>query len=560
MAPRLIAFIVKNYRSIEAPVKIRVPQTGPLVLLGENNAGKSNLTRALDILLGERWSGTITLEDHEFYGRDSDGIEVRVRAEVSDLPCTYCGGRVTFLDWTHDPKSDGDPTAYRFNCADCSKTFPNRAIADSLTQIRIDADRRLAYQLSYTTKYTLLSKLMHKFHKALTANQERRETLEEIFDALLYEFGEVAQFRYFRQLLATTAESFGLNLTYRLDIDFSAYDPSNFFRSLRVHPKLDGAVRSFDELGTGQEQILALAFSYAYAKAFAGSEGLVIVIDEPEAHLHPAAQAWLAAQLDRLHSDGLQVILTTHSPHFVNLVQLENIILVTKPDGEATKVRQLSRTDFVTHLIERGADPERVGIENVGDFSASSATTDIKNALFSRACVLVEGQTESFSIPELLRKVGTDVLKLGISVVSVEGLGNIAKWLRFFDAFEIPVYCIFDTDSHLQGKEAMAAELKRLDIFKALRMEAPDPLSFSALSVRPTFTTVDETFEPAMANLLGVRWESLYEEAKVIVGDSKPLRARWAAQRVELTHSAGVELSKLGNAVARLVGGDAPTQ
>ena len=90
---------------------------------------------------------------------------------------------------------------------------------------------------------------------------------------------------------------------------------------------------------------------------------------------------------------------------------------------------QLSRTDFVTHLIERGADPERVSLENVGDFYASSATTDIKNALFSRACVLVEGQTESFSIPELLRKVGTDVLKLGISVVSVEGLGNIAEWL-----------------------------------------------------------------------------------------------------------------------------------
>jgi predicted ATP-dependent endonuclease of OLD family len=82
MAPRLNAFIVKNYRSIEAPVKIRLPQTGPLVLLGENNAGKSNLTRALDILLGERWPGTITLED----GHSSDLL-------VSGL-CGHCVMRV----------------------------------------------------------------------------------------------------------------------------------------------------------------------------------------------------------------------------------------------------------------------------------------------------------------------------------------------------------------------------------------------------------------------------------------------------------------------------------
>ncbi|MBK9344415.1 MAG: hypothetical protein IPN07_15605 [Dehalococcoidia bacterium] len=45
-------------------------------------------------------------------------------------------------------------------------------------------------------------------------------------------------------------------------------------------------MRSLDELGSGQEQLLALAFANAYARSFKDSGGLILLIDEPEAHLH----------------------------------------------------------------------------------------------------------------------------------------------------------------------------------------------------------------------------------------------------------------------------------
>ena len=110
-----------------------------------------------------------------------------------------------------------------------------------------------------------------------------------------------------------------------------------------MHPEEGGVVRTFEELGTGQEQLLALAFAHAYAKAFFG--GIVLIIEEPEAHLHPLAQQWLARRIRQMASDGLQIILTTHSPAFVNIVDLEGLILVSKPD-RATTTKQLTRRNL----------------------------------------------------------------------------------------------------------------------------------------------------------------------------------------------------------------------
>jgi putative ATP-dependent endonuclease of OLD family len=63
MAPRVTSLRIRNLRSIGMePVTVRFPEEGTLVLLGENNAGKSNITKALDILFGEMWPGSRQLE------------------------------------------------------------------------------------------------------------------------------------------------------------------------------------------------------------------------------------------------------------------------------------------------------------------------------------------------------------------------------------------------------------------------------------------------------------------------------------------------------------------
>jgi putative ATP-dependent endonuclease of OLD family len=566
MPPRIEELSVKNLRSIgDESVTIRFPESGALVLLGENNAGKSNVTRALDFLFGEYWPGTRRLEEHDFHGRDSDGIAVEIGAVVSGIPCSYCsGGEVEFFSWTYDTQDtgqDGNPVKYRFTCSNtfCEKSWPNNVMRSALSAAVLDADRRLDYQLSYASKYTMLSKLMHRFHERLLNDPGRKTQLAAIFSGLLKEFAAVPEFAKFKELLADTAEDFGQNLPYRLDVDFSAYDPSNFFRSLRVHPTMEGEVRNFDELGTGQSQVLALAFAYAYAMAYGQSEGTVLVIDEPEANLHPLAQQWLATRLNRLAAPGLQVVVTTHSPHFVDLARPENLMMVTKGEHGATRVVQRSLDDLAVELVERGADPDRTQPETIGPFYAAGATTEIVSGLFARCCVLVEGRTESLALPELLRARGLDVLREGVAVVPVEGVGNIAKWHRLYSALGIECFCMFDTDSD-KGSDAQLVA-KRMDIAAALGREG-DPAETATILGEPLYVgdgyaTLDPNFEGAMKGLFGDEWTRLYDEAVSSVGESKPLRARYAAQRldsVDFVDNAGERL----DALVRAIRGEGP--
>lgn len=111
-------------------------------------------------------------------------------------------------------------------------------------------------------------------------------------------------------------------------------------------------------------------------------------------------------------------------------------------------------------------------MDSVGSSYEASATSELRSALFSRACVLVEGATEALALPALLRKQGFDTLRHGIAFVSAEGIGNIAKWARLFLALGIPAYCIFDTDSNKSGADAQSLLVKRRDLLSAIEVDA----------------------------------------------------------------------------------------
>jgi putative ATP-dependent endonuclease of the OLD family len=348
---RVTKLSVKNFKSIRERVHVTFPDRGPLVIVGPNNVGKSNLVRALEIVLGESWPGSFQPEDHDFFSRDRTNTPLEITVEVEDVVHASKYGNIPIEAFLLR-HSDGEEKPFCMIERNGSvNAFVSNATREQCRAILVTADRRLSYQLGYSSKYTFLSKLMKKFHEALTADPARVGALKDTFEEIRATFEGIEEFSIFAEELQKQTADFSKNWNYRLEVDFSAYDPSNYFRSLRVHPMQDGEVRTFEELGTGQELVLALSFAYAYAKAFHGqAEGLVLIIEEPEAHLHPLAQEWVGRKIQELSGiEGIQVVITTHSPAFLSVMNLEGLVVARK-ENRATRVTQLSRASAVSQI------------------------------------------------------------------------------------------------------------------------------------------------------------------------------------------------------------------
>jgi putative ATP-dependent endonuclease of OLD family len=526
---RLKQIRIENYKSIKEEISVNFPENNPVVLIGENNSGKSNITRAIDLIFGEFHPKFQKLDDHDHNDRNPSN-EINIVAEVGGYEERLGkNGEYTCEGFTFSSK-DGNNEFLATQ--DDGKTNPyiTNPLRSELQSIVVNAERSLSYQLSYSSKFTLLSKVTKRFHSKLSEHQDVVDELKNLFEQITTTFLKVPEFSNFRENMSSMAGHVITNMAYGLELDFTSYDPSNYFRALGVNPTENGETRSFEELGTGQQQILALSFAHAYSKSFL-SENLILIIDEPEAHLHPLAQKWLARTMFDMAGDGLQIVLTSHSPHFINLEFLEGIKLIRK-DEDGTDIISKSRNDLLDYCLRTNSDPQKTTNETIIPFYASHSTPNILNGFFANKIVLVEGPTEELALPVYLKKVGLDVLKEGVEVINVTGKNNLAKWWRLFTLYEIPTFMCFDNDSK-KGRDAL----------KAINLpdeEIEELLTEANWNINEKFCVFGKDFEQNMRSTI-TNYEEVENEVSDYLGDSKHITAREVAERLEVTKDEGWE-------------------
>jgi putative ATP-dependent endonuclease of OLD family len=316
-------------------------------------------------------------------------------------------------------------------------------------------------------------------------------------------------------------------------------------------PMESGDVRTFDELGTGQQQILALAFAYAFALAFRGGDSnLVLVIEEPEAYLHPLAQRWVARSIADVAKQGVQVVLTTHSPAFVDVLNVEGLALIRKREGRTT-ARQLTAASLAKYCQQHGAP--KATTASVLPFYSTAATPELMSGLFAKRVVLVEGPTEALALPVYLDRLGLNVTRDGVAVLAVHGVTNLPKWWRFFTAYEIPTYLIFDND--LGSDRDGRARTEIVETVALNDQQRRQAMSANELIVFDSVAVFGGNFESALRELFGDSYAQLEEQARHqsgLAGDAaKPLVARYIAERIELTGAAAAALAVLADAIQR---------
>jgi len=122
---------------------------------------------------------------HEFYDRDRTRT-IRLTSEFS--PTDPLGGRYTKIRWTYDP-AQKEPffRGYPGRYSDFDG-FISGDDRDTCVCVVLEAERNLGYQLGYSSKFTLLSRLMHKFHKALAGRAQTKAELEALFRQIKMKF------------------------------------------------------------------------------------------------------------------------------------------------------------------------------------------------------------------------------------------------------------------------------------------------------------------------------------------------------------------------------------
>jgi putative ATP-dependent endonuclease of OLD family len=223
--------------------------------------------------------------------------------------------------------------------------------------------------------------------------------------------------------------------------------------------------------------------------------------------------------------DGLQIILSTHSPSFLDILCLSGMHLVYKEET-ITHVRRHSQKTLAGYCNERGADANKCKEQTVLPFYSANSNEEILKGFFARAVVLVEGPTEALALPIYLAAGGCDTKEKGVAVIPVHGKGSIARYIRLFEAYEIPTYSVFDNDPEDDGNGN-----KRREIIEAYGYDFdPSLLQFDNINVQERFAVFGKDFETSLRNQFS---EFGYEEKEASVkesfGPAKPLAGREVA-------------------------------
>ena len=109
----------------------------------------------------------------------------------------------------------------------------------------------------------------------------------------------------------------------KVDLDESSGLPTSEIVYL---PEIDGAVAGKFTLEHTSSMVSELAPLVLFLK-YLVNPGDLLVLEEPESHLHPAAQRELARGIVRLVNAGVKVLVTTHSDTFVS--QLNNLLRIS---------------------------------------------------------------------------------------------------------------------------------------------------------------------------------------------------------------------------------------
>ena len=450
---RLHSISFKNFKSFKDETEIVLKDIN--YLIGPNGAGKSNILHGIQILLRLLSEPSIPASTDYFDTKRDEDMSLSFTIEMSD------DDRNKIFNQTSDSTSD----FFRF--VKYKVTFNNNTLKEAILSATNSNGKFMPHMLMQLSdkKYTLQYRTVDPSAQRIRGNSYGGTSIvsgnnSQLLEGFSKQSGRLLPaIREFFVGLVMVSNSRKSQRSVKAhetsDITFDGSNMPNEINSLGrgKRPKLDEILKKISSdsiieinvkmegdnnvisvyedglenptdhanLSSGQNQMTF------FANLLIHTQSRLIMIEEPELHLHAKAQKEML-RLIREHSTDKQFIIETHSPIFTNARDRESTFLVTKSSG-ATDVIPVDESNMRQIRLE-------MGITHSDYFD-------------NDFLCFVEGDSEYVSLPIFAKKMGYD-MGIEFGWWNLRGYGNIRNLralLQYLNSSDRKIFLLLDKNN-----------------------------------------------------------------------------------------------------------------
>jgi len=185
-------------------------------------------------------------------------------------------------------------------------------------------------------------------------------------------------------------------------------------------------LNDINSLSSGQKAIIHLVFE-AYGRG--DLKGGVVIIDEPEIHLHYQFQNEYLRVIEEINQEqNCQYVLVTHSESLINSATIRKAKRFALNEENNTVIKSPVLTTTQKMLVK------------ILDNTRSTY------AFFAKKVILVEGEVDRYFFKALIKEIEPNLYQ-EVAVLDINGKPDYATWKEFFGAFGLIVCFIGDLDA-----------------------------------------------------------------------------------------------------------------
>jgi len=297
-----------------------------------------------------------------------------------------------------------------------------------------------------------------------------------------------------------------------------------------INLKRNGKELPIGKTSSGEKEILNFLLG---TFAFNVKDGLII-IDEPDLHLHPTWQNFLIDIFTKLSvQQSNQFLLVTHSPSFINEKTIDNVVRIYL-DNNRSKVVQ----------------PDKDSLPGSKELLHLINTLNNEKIFFADKVILVEGLSDRILFQALIENYKRNTQEV-IEALEVHGKNNFKKFRDFLNLFEIKNYIVADLDYVLNLENAKIKEMfvtnnKKIDKNVIKNKKSKDAKLLSERLKEIIIDIKNKKVNGKMLNKLEKIWESIESRHKKIKDEISKEQETELHKFIESKKSENIYILKYG--------------